>query len=162
MYVQVQPLSWPTHTHRQVLNDALDSPVTEAELTAAAATVAAEAARLGRFSSFSDRRLMRSQGLDAGLEAGSQHVGSRTAATSAQGAQAAVDDNAEISGSEPVSKKQQVAQTTHDRDTAAAPGQLSPEPGCSPSASFSQLEAGLYDLDLDMIMPAVQSEECSE
>jgi hypothetical protein len=55
--LQVKPLSWPMHTHRKVLNEALHSPASNAELAAATAAVQAEFARLGRFSSFSSHQL---------------------------------------------------------------------------------------------------------
>lgn len=55
--LQVTPLSWPMHTIRKVLQEALDSPASDAELAATTAAVQAEFQRLGRFSSFSSSQM---------------------------------------------------------------------------------------------------------
>ncbi|KAI8462415.1 MAG: rab-GTPase-TBC domain-containing protein [Monoraphidium minutum] len=68
--VKVTPLQWPVHVYRRVLDRALSAAfLRDADLAAAQAAAAAEAARLGRPSSFSARRLMRTH-----TEGGSERV----------------------------------------------------------------------------------------
>lgn len=57
----MRPLSWPLAIHRQVINSAIESPVRDQELAAAAAAAEAEFLRLGRLSSFSSRHLSRQE-----------------------------------------------------------------------------------------------------
>eukprot|EP00878_Enallax_costatus_P004779 GHUV01005030.1.p1 GENE.GHUV01005030.1~~GHUV01005030.1.p1 ORF type:complete len:910 (+),score=344.00 GHUV01005030.1:211-2940(+) len=163
-YLKVQPLSWPVHTHRQVINEALSSPATEAELTAAAAAAAAEAARLGRFSSFSNRQLAR---LDT---RGTQHelvpgvVGPRTAAEA--GGEAGGQASAAQAGGE--QHLQQVPESSQAEGVQSSIGQqlasnaavssssLALQPrGGSGAERLEELDSAFLDLDLDMIMPAV-------
>jgi hypothetical protein len=84
--LQVKPLSWPMHTHRKVLNEALHSPASNAELAAATAAVQAEFARLGRFSSFSSHQLaaqpVPGQGTVATADAAGDEAGSSSSGSS--------------------------------------------------------------------------------
>jgi hypothetical protein len=67
---QVAPLQWPVDVYRRVLDRALSPALlTDAELATARAAAAAEAARLGRPSSFSTRRLLRTF-----TEGGTEHL----------------------------------------------------------------------------------------
>ncbi|GBF95156.1 hypothetical protein Rsub_07740 [Raphidocelis subcapitata] len=67
--VKVTPLSWPVAVYRHVLDRALSAELLpDAELAAARAAAAAESARLGRPSSFSTRRLVRTLGSDGVTE----------------------------------------------------------------------------------------------
>jgi hypothetical protein len=77
--VQVTPLSWPQHTVRRVLHEALhSSPVSDSELATAAAAVAAEAVRLGRFASFSCGTGAGAAAAAAGVRAGERSGGEGT------------------------------------------------------------------------------------
>jgi hypothetical protein len=82
--LQVKPLSWPMHMHRKVLNEALHSPASNAELAAATAAVQAEFARLGRFSSFSSHQLA-AQPLQQQQEAAIDEAGDGSSSSSSGG-----------------------------------------------------------------------------
>lgn len=170
--LQVQPLSWPVHTHRQVFADALNSPATEAELKSAAAAVAAEASRLGRFSSFSDRRLAKQDTPGTRHELVPGVLGPRTAAAAA----ASGSDTAAEAG--PCTDTAQQVQLTAEQCQAAGAaahnvqqqrldvgvaGDGSTE-GAGSNVGLNELDAAFLDLDLNMIMPSAASDsemECS-
>jgi hypothetical protein len=68
--LQVAPLQWPVDVYRRVLDRALSPALlTDDELSAARMAASAEAARLGRPSSFSTRRLLRTF-----TEGGTEHL----------------------------------------------------------------------------------------
>jgi hypothetical protein len=181
--LQVKPLAWPMHTHRKVLNEALHSPASNAELAAATAAVQAEFARLGRFSSFSSHQLaaqpVPGQGslatADAACEeagsssSGSSHVrlalvpgtmGPRTQASAAalEALEAAAAASAGSSSSSKAGGELQQEQAGQGQQHAAEQQQQEHEAvGSDRSVSgvLCEMDAALIGLmqDMDIVMP---------
>jgi hypothetical protein len=166
----VAPLSWPLHTYRQVLEAALDSPVSDAELEAAATAVAAELARLGRPSSFRAAALQRtiSSGGTVGhrLVSTGQEAGGAAAAEGGEEAAAAAAAGA-VAGSSGTTVLLEEGQgvlppaagAAHAVVTEGAGGVVQEQPGgaegggmhvSSSAAAAAQLDAELLDAGLGL------------
>lgn len=176
--LQVKPLSWPMHMHRKVLNEALHSPASNAELEAATAAVQAEFARLGRFSSFSSHQLAAQpvQRQEAAAEAASDGsssssggsgirlalvpgtMGPRTqasaAALEALEAAAAADPGSSSKASGTQQHEQQAQQQQQPSQEQEQPGDTEGSDR-SVSGVLCEMDAALLGLmqDLDIMLP---------
>lgn len=177
-HLKVKPLSWPMHMHRKVLNEALHSPASNAELEAATAAVQAEFARLGRFSSFSSHQLAAQpvQRQEAAAEAASDGsssssggsgirlalvpgtMGPRTqasaAALEALEAAAAADPGSSSKASGTQQHEQQAQQQQQPSQEQEQPGDTEGSDR-SVSGVLCEMDAALLGLmqDLDIMLP---------
>ncbi|KAF6259841.1 rab-GTPase-TBC domain-containing protein [Scenedesmus sp. NREL 46B-D3] len=172
-HLKVQPLSWPMHTHRNVLSEALHGPASNAELAAATAAVQAEFERLGRFSSFSSHQLAaqpvhgRGASADAADQGGSSGgvrlalvpgaMGPRTLASAAalDALEAAATASAGSSSSSEAGEGQQQQAEQQHQQHAEEQQQRGAEGSDRSVSVLCEMDAALIGLmqDMDLVIP---------